>query len=829
MSINIWTDSMQHAALLGKPVLFTNWLIQRDIIPDGWYCYDLRGTHKSPSTRTTLVDHAADYHAGTVLSPIPLKHEGTASRRVNGTFYLLGEEMTLEQFCEEHDLAYPQDNREFVLRPASLDEVGLFYSEEKLDEALGTVGHLRMDFGHGEKEFWHTWWPHNEDRFNTPEFKEVLQRFVDDLRQTGLLKNLGAMDAYCWQHGGSITEDRRSYGYIAETENYRFCLRCTPFPGEYQGYLYCYDLCQQEMYRQEHPVVGRVTFASGEQQEFTDSKALLQAIREELPFRSTTGFRFETLTDDPEVKKAVDDILLDFAGEDNSRRTCNYGLTETGKQALTLVSSMHRNREPLLHCAVFLELTAPDYDALKLLQTDVLTELVRSKLNVDRLMLRQQEGFVSVMPAGRNAFGAQFERVLPASSVANLYPFNYSGKTDPHGFYIGKDKYGANILVDFDKRDDDKTSANILILGNSGQGKSYLLKLLLLNFLEAGKSVISLDVEHEQKDMCETVGGCFMDLMGGVYRINPLEPKCWDDGSGPEDRDAPEAFRKSTRLSQHISFLKDFFRAYKDFSDRHIDAIEIMVGKLYAKWGISDSTNFAGLKPQDYPILSDLYKLIEQEYREYDGNCHQLYTAELLQEILLGLHSMCQGAEAQFFNGHTNVTSSRFIVFGVKGLLQASKNVRGAMLFNILSYMSDRLLTIGNTTAALDELYVWLSDNVSVGTTIIEYIRNTLKRVRKKESNLIMASQNLEDFDREGIRELTKPLFAIPPHQFIFNCGSIDKRFYMDLLQLEEAEYNLIRFPQRGVCLFKCGNERYLLEVHAPAYKEALFGTAGGR
>ena len=499
------------------------------------------------------------------------------------------------------------------------------------------------------------------------------------------------------------------------------------------------------------------------------------------------------------------------------------------QDVVTLVSSMHRNREPLLHCAVFLELTAPDHDALKLLQTDVLTELVRAKLNVDRLMLRQREGFLSVMPSGHNVFGPQFERVLPASSVANLYPFNYSGKTDPRGFYIGKDKYGANILVDFDKRDEDKTSASILILGNSGQGKSYLLKLLLLNFLEAGKSVISLDVEHEQKDMCETVGGCFLDLMGGVYRINPLEPKCWDDGSGPEDRDAPEAFRKSTRLSQHISFLKDFFRAYKDFSDRHIDAIEIMVGKLYARWGISDSTNFAGLKPQDYPILSDLYELIEQEYKEYDGNCHQLYTAELLQEILLGLHSMCQGAEAQFFNGHTNVTSSRFIVFGVKGLLQASKNVRGAMLFNILSYMSDRLLTIGNTTATLDELYVWLSDNVSVGTTIIEYIRNTLKRVRKKESNLIMASQNLEDFDREGIRELTKPLFAIPPHQFIFNCGSIDKRFYMDLLQLEEAEYNLIRFPQRGVCLFKCGNERYLLEVHAPTYKEALFGSAGGR
>ena len=166
------------------------------------------------------------------------------------------------------------------------------------------------------------------------------------------------------------------------------------------------------------------------------------------------------------------------------------------QDVVTLVSSMHRNREPLLHCAVYIELTAHDLDALKLLQTDVLTELVRSKLNVDRLILRQQEGFLSVGPAGRNVFGNQFERVLPASSVANLYPFNYSGKTDAGGFYLGRDKFGSNIIADFDKRDDDKTNANILILGNSGQGKSYLLKLILCNVLESGKSVLCLDPEH---------------------------------------------------------------------------------------------------------------------------------------------------------------------------------------------------------------------------------------------------------------------------------------------------------------------------------------------
>lgn len=80
-----------------------------------------------------------------------------------------------------------------------------------------------------------------------------------------------------------------------------------------------------------------------------------------------------------------------------------------------------------------------------------------------------------------------------------------------------------------------------------------------------------------------------------------------------------------------------------------------------------------------------------------------------------------------------------------------------------------------------------------------------------------------------GMAELTKPLFAIPTHQYLFNAGSIDKRLYMDSLQLEESEYELIRYPQRGVCLYKCGNERYLLEVKAPEHKAALFGRAGGR
>ena len=488
-----------------------------------------------------------------------------------------------------------------------------------------------------------------------------------------------------------------------------------------------------------------------------------------------------------------------------------------------LISELRRNKEPLLHCAVFIELRAATHEKLKELQSDIQMELTRAKISVDRLLLRQKEGFLSSLPSGINCFGTQYERVLPASSVANLYPLNYSGKTDEHGFYLGRDKYGTNILVDFDKRTADKTNSNVLILGNSGQGKSYLLKLLLCNLRESGKSIICLDPEHEYEELCNNLGGTYIDMMSGEYMINPLEPKSWSDGErGGEDM--PETFRQVSKLSQHISYLKDFFRSYKDFTDAEIDTIEIMLMKLYGRFGITDTTDLDELKAEDYPVMSDLYDLTEKEFMAFDSQIKHLYTEEMLQNVCLGLHSMCKGAEAKYFNGHTNIKDSEFICFGVKGLMDTNKHLKNTLLFNILSYMSGQLLGKGNTVAAIDELYLFLTN-----LTAIEYIRNGMKRVRKKESSFILASQNIEDFLLPEIKEFTKPLFSIPTNHFLFNPGNISSAQFIDTLQLEQSEYELFKFPEQGLCFFRCGNERYLLQVIAPKHKAVLFGTAGGR
>ena len=551
-----------------------------------------------------------------------------------------------------------------------------------------------------------------------------------------------------------------------------------------------------------------------------------QAILAQLADRSGVTLRiYHRLVEANEQRKIVQN-----ATRRNKLKTGSDDMNETIEaqgnlqDVIELLANLRKNKEPLLHCSVFLELKAKNLDALKELQSDIAMELTRSKISVDRLTLRQKEGFLSVLPVGSNQFGAQFERVLPASSVANLYPFNFSGKTDPQGLYIGRDKYGTNILVDFDRRAEDKTTSNILILGNSGQGKSYLLKLLLTNIRESGKRVICLDPESEYEELSQALGGCYIDFMSGRYTINPLEPKAWSDGTEEMDLTAPDAFKKVTRLSQHIAFLKDFFRAYKDFNDAQIDTIEILLSKLYARFGITDSTDYSTKRPTDFPIMEDFYKLCEEEFYGYDKQRKYLYTEEILQEVCLGIHSMCVGAESKYFNGHTNITDSNFLVFGVKGLMDTNKRLKDAMLFNVLSFMSNELLGKGNTAASIDELYLFLTN-----MTAIEYIRNAMKRVRKKDSSIILASQNIEDFLIPSIREFTKPLFSIPTHQFLFNAGQINPKEYMDALQVEPSEFELIKYPERGTCLYRCGNERYLLQVIAPEYKAAMFGKAGGR
>ena len=327
MKVNARTEEFQHLELFGKFALFTNARIDRSTVPEGWYCYDFRGSDDDPGELCYIEKSVMVNHAGSVLMAEMLDIPESGRLDARDEFGFLDEgDMTLREFCEMHQILYPEEKEQFHIRPARPDEAGLFYTPHpEEDKRRGTIGHIRMDFGRSGNEFWHTWWPRGPEELNSPAFKAELQEVVDTLRES-VLKSRFAMERFCYDHGGKIDGGYvQNYGYIVETEHYRYCLRCNPSPGDYNCYCTAYDLdVQRQNMAREKPLVGRVTYANGDAQDFTDAETFLKCVREELPYRPTTGFRYEVLTDDPAVRKAVDGVVFDLYGEENPRQQEDY-------------------------------------------------------------------------------------------------------------------------------------------------------------------------------------------------------------------------------------------------------------------------------------------------------------------------------------------------------------------------------------------------------------------------------------------------------------------------------------------------------------------------
>lgn len=70
--------------------------------------------------------------------------------------------------------------------------------------------------------------------------------------------------------------------------------------------------------------IGIATFVGDDDILYYDAESFLDCIRAELPYRDSTGFHYKVLTNDPAIRKRVDDILLDFFGEENPHTVSEY-------------------------------------------------------------------------------------------------------------------------------------------------------------------------------------------------------------------------------------------------------------------------------------------------------------------------------------------------------------------------------------------------------------------------------------------------------------------------------------------------------------------------
>ena len=96
-------EQYQEVELFEKPALFSNGRISRDDLPEGVYCYDLRGSDEDPGSPICVEERVVVNHAGSVIltAPLEFSEEGRLYFTDETGLNFNGGMLTLSQFLQE--------------------------------------------------------------------------------------------------------------------------------------------------------------------------------------------------------------------------------------------------------------------------------------------------------------------------------------------------------------------------------------------------------------------------------------------------------------------------------------------------------------------------------------------------------------------------------------------------------------------------------------------------------------------------------------------------------------------------------------------------------
>ena len=185
--------------------------------------------------------------------------------------------------------------------------------------------------------------------------------------------------------------------------------------------------------------------------------------------------------------------------------------------------------------------------------------------------------------------------------------------------------------------------------GASGSGKSFLAKIIMLNEWLNGAKIYIIDPESEYRTLCKELGGKWIDCSGGkgeaVGRINPLQVNKVDKQGDFEEEDEEYNVTKSA-LSLHLDFLSSFFKLYyPEMSSLSQSLLMEILEELYKDFEIDYDTVIDDFKNEDFPIMEDLYRLLEQK-----ANDETLKHQNEIEELRSIIRGMAIGNNAEIFN-----------------------------------------------------------------------------------------------------------------------------------------------------------------------------------
>lgn len=413
---------------------------------------------------------------------------------------------------------------------------------------------------------------------------------------------------------------------------------------------------------------------------------------------------------------------------------------------------------------------------------------------------------------------------LSTSSYALTYPYHFSTNEDVNGFLYGYEmQMGGRILFNpwlyLDNPDlavrENRLTGNIIILGETGSGKSTDMYLLFRYFIRRNNFIMWIDPENSNKKETLANGGTYIEFGNQNYTFNLFQLTRVSTDEEDEDIINKIMYDSETAVNNAIDLFKNVLILYNtSIDDNTLGMVGMVANEMYRDFGFLDSEDehgniikakypsFKNLKNTDFPTLSDFANTLLKVQAEFEQGGKTKF-ADALTDLMMKITPMLQ-EHRHLFDGHTTadieVRKGNIIGIGTKHLYLKTPNVRNALHYIIYSqafnYCLDRNV---RSVFMFDEAHTTMNDE-----KMVELLSQFTRRNRKYYNLNVLGTQEPLDMDGEKQQIINQTTYII--------CKMLTKQNAVvkleEMLGIDERDCQEILSFEQGDSYFKCGSKK---------------------
>jgi len=482
-----------------------------------------------------------------------------------------------------------------------------------------------------------------------------------------------------------------------------------------------------------------------------------------------------------DLKRKIAEMEATIESDIKAGKVVDPSLQVALDDALALQAELAKGAERFFQFGLYITIPAETKEELDQITKQVDSVLSSMLIIAKQATLQMEEGFKSTLPMFYDKL--EVWRNMDTTSLALAFPFATASLTRNEGILYGINQHDGSLII-FDRFT--LENANSVILGKSGGGKSFLVKLESLRLLMMGVEIIIIDPENEYQKLASSIGGEFIVFSPtSPYKINPFDLAITET----------TADELSNKILDLHSLMRVIMGDLTPSQDALLDKALVLT---YQQKGITQDSETFKNEP---PLLEDLYKV-------FLG----METPEA-KELADRLEKFVRGSAAGIFNAHSNFDiKNHLTVFGIRDL---EENLRPVAMYIILDYVWNRVRKDRKKRIlVVDEAWYLIKHKDSAA-----YLHSFAKRARKYLLGLTVITQDVEDFlsTDEGKAIINNSSLQIILKQSTASVEKITETFY-----LTGGEKHFLLSAGVGEGLFFAGRSHVGFYVIASPEERAL-------